>query len=277
MAPLTTSLERSTSINSSPRTGASSARPTTRAPWSLITSMTQDQVAFLNLLRYPWSAWTTTKSEKEQKPGYLARQLAYIRYTLDQWEVGNPLYLHRLIGVRRYRRISRQARHPSSFTTRSPPPPVYDPQDPEIDEYPEGDYPAGSIFAPGEVWGPGQDHDLDVDEEPDVPLIEGWFGDIIDVFQGQVGGAPVRSATPPIFNPTAPYNQYVGGSPTGIPAGRPAAPPGAAPVLDRYGRPCRRRRRRRLLTNSDLKDLAALKTITGNNDALKMAVIKAVR
>ena len=39
----------------------------------------------------------------------------------------------------------------------------------------------------------------------------------------------------------------------------------------------KRRRRRRLLTPTDLADLAALKTITGNNDALKFAVLKAVR
>lgn len=39
----------------------------------------------------------------------------------------------------------------------------------------------------------------------------------------------------------------------------------------------RRRRRRRLLTSSDFNDLAALKTLTGNNDAFKAAVIKAVR
>ncbi len=39
----------------------------------------------------------------------------------------------------------------------------------------------------------------------------------------------------------------------------------------------RRRRRRPLLTPTDLNTLAALKTITGNNDALKFAVMKAVR
>lgn len=49
------------------------------------------------------------------------------------------------------------------------------------------------------------------------------------------------------------------------------------PILrpTRIGR-CRKRRRR-LLTPTDLADLAALKTITGNNDALKYAVMKAVR
>lgn len=39
----------------------------------------------------------------------------------------------------------------------------------------------------------------------------------------------------------------------------------------------KRRRRKRLLTECDFKDLACLKTLTGNNDAFKCAVIKAVR
>lgn len=143
----------------------------------------------------------------------------------------------------------------------------------EVEEFPEGDYPEGSIFAPGGVWGGASAHDFDdpIEEDEEVPIIDGWFGDIIDVFQGQYGAPASPSFAQPAFQPSP----YV--SPTARPAGQAASPPGAAPMLDRYGRPCRRRRRRRLLTNSDLKDLAALKTITGNNDALKMAVIKAVR
>ena len=42
-------------------------------------------------------------------------------------------------------------------------------------------------------------------------------------------------------------------------------------------KPCRRRRRRRLLTPTDLSDLAALQAIVGKGDALKLAVAKAVR
>ncbi len=42
------------------------------------------------------------------------------------------------------------------------------------------------------------------------------------------------------------------------------------------GRRCRRRRPR-LLTPTDLSDLAALKTITGGGQALNFAVMKAVR
>ncbi len=143
----------------------------------------------------------------------------------------------------------------------------------EVVQYPEGDYPAGSIFAPGGIWGqPAEQHDLDVTPEDQEMADWGWIGDIIDVFQGQqIGGG--QATIQPYFNAAPAYMA----SPTGIPSGSAARPPSAAPVLDRYGRPCRRRRRRRLLTNSDLKDLAALKTITGNNDALKMAVIKAVR
>lgn len=41
--------------------------------------------------------------------------------------------------------------------------------------------------------------------------------------------------------------------------------------------PCRRRRRRRLLTPTDLNDLAALKTIVGGGQAINFAVMKAVR
>ncbi len=42
-------------------------------------------------------------------------------------------------------------------------------------------------------------------------------------------------------------------------------------------KPCRRRRRRRLLTPTDLSDLAALAAVVGKGDALKLAVAKAVR
>ena len=44
-----------------------------------------------------------------------------------------------------------------------------------------------------------------------------------------------------------------------------------------YNMPKKKRRRRRLLTPTDFSDLAALKTLTGNNDAFKFAVLKAVR
>ncbi len=59
--------------------------------------------------------------------------------------------------------------------------------------------------------------------------------------------------------------------------------PGTVPTEVTYNtqtgqiKPCRRRRRRRLLTPTDLSDLAALATIVGKGDSLKLAVVKAVR
>lgn len=60
----------------------------------------------------------------------------------------------------------------------------------------------------------------------------------------------------------------------------PSSPAPAKVTLDtRTGKVthCRRRRRRRLLTPTDLSDLAALQAIVGKGDALKLAVAKAVR
>lgn len=85
----------------------------------------------------------------------------------------------------------------------------------------------------------------------------------VDIFQGQtVGGG--------------------GGSFVPMGPGGFASPPGGSETVTvntRTGKvtPCRRRRRRRLLTPTDLSDLAALSTIVGKGDALKLAVTKAVR
>ena len=91
------------------------------------------------------------------------------------------------------------------------------------------------------------------------------FSGAVDIWQGQqVGGAPTVY-TPP--------TSFAGGmAPVNLP------PPGGSDmdVCAPYGRR-KRRRRRPLLTPTDLNTLAALKTITGNNDALKFAVMKAVR
>ncbi len=67
----------------------------------------------------------------------------------------------------------------------------------------------------------------------------------------------------------APQQQFVGAQ----------MPPQTVTVNTQTGKvtACKRRRRRRLLTPTDLSDLAALKTIVGNTDALKFAVTKAVR
>lgn len=99
-------------------------------------------------------------------------------------------------------------------------------------------------------------------EKTSMPDID-WGGTLPGIL-GDLGSAYIQSrfapASPP---PMAPWGT--------------ASPSGA--VIDPVtGRVCkRRRRRRRLLTPTDLSDLAALKTITGNNDALKYAVMKAVR
>ncbi len=103
----------------------------------------------------------------------------------------------------------------------------------------------------------------------------------------QTFGAP---AQPQVMNFAAP-NIQSGQGPTQIPTGIPQYT-GAQNVangdtcgnrryvtLDREtGKiSCKRRRRRRLLTNRDLADLASLKTITGGGAALNAAVIRAVR
>ncbi len=159
----------------------------------------------------------------------------------------------------------------------------------EVERFPEGDFPAGSIFAPGRAWGGPAvaDHGLDSPdpEETDVSIWGDLFSAGVDVLQGQYSMPSAQSylgmsALPPAIS---------------RPSGAPALPPSAAPLqmtstgdscgnrryvtLDRQtGKiTCKRRRRRRLLTNRDLADLASLKTITGGGAALNAAVIKAVR
>ncbi len=117
------------------------------------------------------------------------------------------------------------------------------------------------------------------------------WGDIfsagIDIFQGQAVGGPAFNAMGPVF--------AAAGTDVTRPGGSAALPPSAAPLqmttsgdscgnrryvtLDRQtGKiTCKRRRRRRLLTNRDLADLSSLKTITGGGAALNAAVIRAVR
>lgn len=89
----------------------------------------------------------------------------------------------------------------------------------------------------------------------------------IDIIQGQqVGGGASQSFQP-----------YTGGSQGLSPY--PISTPAQVTVDTRTGKvtPCRRRRRRRLLTPTDLSDLAALAAVVGKGDALKLAVAKAVR
>ena len=99
-----------------------------------------------------------------------------------------------------------------------------------------------------------------IEEEP----MADW-GDLvdfgIDILQQRITGTP----------PSASGLQAVNLPPSVIPSA------GGTMTMAQYQKCKPRRRRRRLLTPTDLSDLAALKTITGNNDALKMAVIKAIR
>ncbi len=159
----------------------------------------------------------------------------------------------------------------------------------EVEQHPEGDFPAGSIFAPGRTWGgvsEWEDHGLDSPDpqEDDVSIWGDLFSAGVDVLQGQYQ-MPGYATTMGFQGPVA----------TTRPSGAAALPPSAAPVvstasgdgcgnrryvtLDRQtGKiTCKRRRRRRLLTNRDLADLASLKTITGGGAALNAAVIRAVR
>ncbi len=158
----------------------------------------------------------------------------------------------------------------------------------EVERHPEGDFPAGSIFAPGQAWGV-EPHDLDTapNQEPPMSVWGDIFTGVVDTLQGQPWGGVQQQQ----FNAMGPA--FVASS-TQIPGGAAALPPSAAPLMNgtandcgnrRYvtldrqtGKiTCKRRRRRRLLTNRDLADLASLKTITGGGAALNAAVIRAVR
>lgn len=162
----------------------------------------------------------------------------------------------------------------------------------EVEQHPEGDFPVGSIFAPGRAWGEPQ-HELDRAPDPEDRVAIDWGGVLdwgLDTLAGQ---QPWQT-----FGKAEPQYQTMGfAAPNiSIPSGRAALPPSAAytggsvatgdncgnrryVTLDREtGKiSCKRRRRRRLLTNRDLADLASLKTITGGGAALNAAVIRAVR
>lgn len=164
----------------------------------------------------------------------------------------------------------------------------------EVERHPEGDFVAGDIFAPGRAWG-SPVHELDTDpyEDADMGILDGLLDWGLDTLTGQQPWQLAQWGTPqPVMSGAA----FVESSPR--PSGRAALPPAAAPpvgtrmtadgdncgnrryvTLDREtGKiSCKRRRRRRLLTNRDLADLASLKTITGGGAALNAAVIRAVR
>ena len=108
--------------------------------------------------------------------------------------------------------------------------------------------------------------------EPDPPgggdtvptfsdILLGGLNSAIDIAQGQAP-APTIAPVPVGFAPTI----------------TPALPAGARPVqIDpRTGKPvCRRRRRRRLLTDSDFNDLMRISTLPGNQN-VRLALAKAV-
>lgn len=88
-----------------------------------------------------------------------------------------------------------------------------------------------------------------------------------NLFGGSSNGGPGLG----IVAPTIPEGTWLGGGPNPIPS--------KITIDTATGKvtACRRRRRRRLLTPTDLNDLAALKTIVGGGQAMSFAVMKAVR
>lgn len=165
----------------------------------------------------------------------------------------------------------------------------------EVEHHPEGDFIKGDIFAPGRAWGmPAEEHGLDTLQEDEVGLsdILDWGLDTLtgqQPWQTAQWGTPqpvmgASFAQPPIvYNPTP---SGVPGRPSTVITGYTGMTSSGGDcgnrryvTLDREtGKiSCRRRRRRRLLTNRDLADLASLKTITGGGAALNSAVIRAVR
>jgi len=93
-------------------------------------------------------------------------------------------------------------------------------------------------------------------------------------FFGDVAGDLARGLFPDVFGGAASGV----GNPPAPPFGSAGTSPGQFPQLTGTLRmPQKRRRRRRLITPTDLSDLAALKAIVGGGDALKFAVTKAVR
>lgn len=113
-----------------------------------------------------------------------------------------------------------------------------------------------TVMPDWEIYGVAHD-----DQPGDDEVATTWMDIIGTVAQGYVGS--LQPGVPPEGYPRA------GGS-----------PPARVTVDTRTGKvtPCRRRRRRRLLTPTDMADLASLQTLVGKgSDAMKFAVTKAVR
>ena len=189
----------------------------------------------------------------------------------------------------------------------------YDPSEPTVPQVTEvcwvnaGDgsvacFPANSVFQPGGIWGPAGTwfpesayHPPPIDpeyiptrrvEEPvgdTVPLHEeaGWVQGLLGLGTQILGGVAGVSPVPSFV-----------GTPTNIPVPNGAAMPtsysGSCPprktrtlTIDcATGQEVKRtrRRRRRLLTSSDLGDLAQLQALVGKgSNAMSVAVSKAIR
>lgn len=166
----------------------------------------------------------------------------------------------------------------------------------EVERYEEGDFPAGSIFAPGRQW--GAEPESHFDDPPGREDMAIDWGGVLDWGLDTIAGKQPWQI--PFAGPSQPGIMNLGPvatipAPSGIP-GQPGTVYGYSGgqavtstgdqcgnrryvTLDREtGKiSCKRRRRRRLLTNRDLADLASLKTITGGGAALNAAVIRAVR
>lgn len=140
----------------------------------------------------------------------------------------------------------------------------------EIEEFPEqgGGYQPGGPFesAPPIVTDWGEVTILDEAESENDMAID--WGNIvsgaIDIAQGQQPGGNWVSPGPTNFMPA-------GGAGNRVPREV------TVDTVTGEVKKCKRRRRRRLLTPTDLSDLAALQAIVGKGDALKLAVAKAVR
>jgi hypothetical protein len=138
-------------------------------------------------------------------------------------------------------------------------------------------------FLPGSIYAePREPTDWDefyeqykiLNPETESEVAIDW-GTVIGGALGDIAGGLIGPGAPPVaYNTTQGFLPTVtGGGPSGIPSGA------KVQIDPKTGKVtlCRRRRRRRLLTPTDLNDLAALKTIVGGGQAINFAVMKAVR
>ncbi len=143
----------------------------------------------------------------------------------------------------------------------------------------ELEFPPGSIFAPGQIWG-----DRPPENWPDVyERYENAGGTEVAVDWGQVFGGAAQQVIQGWMGPSSPGGitgtGLVGGGAGGgmtVPGGPGYVPPKVT-VDTRTGRVtvCRRRRRRALLTEGDFNDLMRIGTLP-NTQNVRVALAKAV-